>query len=760
MASLDEQLRKRGWFLNKEAITDLTEGANDCSADDVIRKALDTDLCEMGSGCIPEDLARNFRNVEKVSGPAVWQIQRIRNTAAPKADPDNDHGNKFLRLHLTDGVTSFSAVLGGKSGLSVQHTPPGTKLLLNPQSVPVCNGFVLLSERDFKILGGTVQHLVEKWKLAKDLSQHKRTSGEAGPPPWVPFGGQIDKDLIKQLKTGGPFKAMDRAGASKGAPNEAFERHRTSTIEEVTAATQGGGKRKVFGGGAREVHDNDVAIICERGYSAEAAGTALRNNNYSVTAALKSLSLRGERGNRDRMQRGGPDGGRESSRFAEGSCEDGVDHRGDRGGPRGMRKGLRGREERDSTSGSRSQLHGTAISSTSSDLVGCKTQSSAPTTLFDMISTQVNLPEQQQHAQLRARGDDVRTSHLQSHQPHGQNGFAPFGEQYPSYESSGGQRGNRSWPQGNSGGTNTHSGAQGLQGHDGNRGLTNKGERLDRASGRDELNRRHPERVNDHRNRDMRDGQGHRDGMHRRVGHDNVGGSTNRVGQRGQRVDNYVAEFPTLPSSGSNSSRRTEEQVLPTMAPQSNQARSFSNLPPAAYGSSGVGAYQIERSSAHGPPRSSRNCASGVAQFQQGAHKLKAGQRVFAKYWEDDCMYRAVVHEMAASGRTCVVVFVEYGNYEEVLVQDIEQTTWEDSGTQRFQHGNTASGGPQGKMSGSKDRRFGTTSLEDGGSQKDTEHQGGYSGNRGSRRPGGGGHRGGYRGGGFYRAVPRRQQMH
>lgn len=56
-----------------------------------------TDLCEMGSGCIPEDLARNFRNVEKVSGPAVWQIQRIRNTAAPKADPDNDHGNKFLR---------------------------------------------------------------------------------------------------------------------------------------------------------------------------------------------------------------------------------------------------------------------------------------------------------------------------------------------------------------------------------------------------------------------------------------------------------------------------------------------------------------------------------------------------------------------------------------------------------------------------------------------------------------------------------------
>lgn len=55
----------------------------------------------------------------------------------------------------------------------------------------------------------------------------------------------------------------------------------------MTAATQSGNKRKVFGGGAREMHDNDVAIICERGYSAEVAGTALRNNNYNVAAALK-----------------------------------------------------------------------------------------------------------------------------------------------------------------------------------------------------------------------------------------------------------------------------------------------------------------------------------------------------------------------------------------------------------------------------------------------------------------------------------------
>lgn len=108
---------------------------------------LQTDLSEIGSGSIPEELAKNLKNAEKVSGPAVYQIQRIRNVSAPKSDQDNERDNKMLRIYLTDGVTQFSAVLSGKSSISVRNTCPGTKILLNPQSVPVCNGIIILSER-------------------------------------------------------------------------------------------------------------------------------------------------------------------------------------------------------------------------------------------------------------------------------------------------------------------------------------------------------------------------------------------------------------------------------------------------------------------------------------------------------------------------------------------------------------------------------------------------------------------------------------
>lgn len=77
-----------------------------------------------------------------------------------------------------------------------------------------------------------------------------------------------------------------QAGVTKAAPNEAFERHRMSNIEEVTA-NQPTAKKKVFGSGAREMHDADIAQICAKGFSAEAAANALRNNSYNVTAALQ-----------------------------------------------------------------------------------------------------------------------------------------------------------------------------------------------------------------------------------------------------------------------------------------------------------------------------------------------------------------------------------------------------------------------------------------------------------------------------------------
>ncbi|GFT80443.1 tudor domain-containing protein 3 [Trichonephila clavipes] len=52
---------------------------------------------------------------------------------------------------------------------------------------------------------------------------------------------------------------------------------------------------------------------------------------------------------------------------------------------------------------------------------------------------------------------------------------------------------------------------------------------------------------------------------------------------------------------------------------------------------------------------------------------LKPGVEVMAKYWEDNKFYRAVIHAVGQEGKTCVVHFLEYGNYEEVLVDDVQQ---------------------------------------------------------------------------------------
>ena len=116
---------------------------------------------------------------------------------------------------------------------------------------------------------------------------------------------------------------------------------------------------------------------------------------------------------------------------------------------------------------------------------------------------------------------------------------------------------------------------------------------------------------------------------------------------RNQRQDSYVSEFPTLSSTGAgpgpDKARESAEHQNATARP--NQQAPERQQPPSRQDLKGT-------QSQAGPTPTT--------------HKFKSGQRVFAKYWEDNRMYRAVVHEMAATGETCVVQFVEYGNYEEV----------------------------------------------------------------------------------------------
>lgn len=46
------------------------------------------------------------------------------------------------------------------------NTPPGTKVKLLG-TVQVKNGFVLLDDSNIAILGGEVEHMVEKWEIQR-----------------------------------------------------------------------------------------------------------------------------------------------------------------------------------------------------------------------------------------------------------------------------------------------------------------------------------------------------------------------------------------------------------------------------------------------------------------------------------------------------------------------------------------------------------------------------------------------------------------
>lgn len=313
---LAEDLRSRGWYLTAEGIEECTEGLENPKAEDIIRKAVNYDLVDIGEGGLSEDVTRN--KVETMTGPVVVQIQKVRNVSAPKSNQESDHSECLLRLHLTDGTSYCSAIQWGKWSNISLSTPPGSKVLLKNEPIPVVNGFLLLAERHFRFLGGNVPHLIEKWEVAKNLSHHKRIVGEEGAaPPWVPFGHKIDAGGLKHMK--GNFKSMDLCQKDT-KPNESFENHRQLTIAEISRSKEG--KVKVFGGGKQQPQDGDIAQLVSFGYSVEVAVSSLKTHNCDIAAALQALEISDRFGanRRDRANR--PESGRKKREPRERDSQD------------------------------------------------------------------------------------------------------------------------------------------------------------------------------------------------------------------------------------------------------------------------------------------------------------------------------------------------------------------------------------------------------------------------------------------------------
>ncbi|XP_072321752.1 tudor domain-containing protein 3 [Eucyclogobius newberryi] len=332
MTELSDLLKNEGWYLSDEGISDLKGATEKGTASDIIRIALDNDLRPIGKKYLPTDI--NSGKVEKLEGPCVLQVQKVRNISAPKDHEESQGAPRMLRLQMTDGHTTCV-------GLEFQHlskislnTPPGTKVKLLG-TVQVKNGLLLLDDSKISVLGGEVDHMVEKWELQRSLAKHSRNNigAEGGPPPFVPFGQkcarkeELDSSELDHRKT-----LQSQTVAKNVDENDEFEKQRLAAIAEVAKSKEG---PRTFGGGGnagsnlsntstsfrtrdsfqqrrrereekperpdgnyRElVDERALRDIMEMGFNREAARQALMDNNNNLEVALNSL-LTGQCGNR------------------------------------------------------------------------------------------------------------------------------------------------------------------------------------------------------------------------------------------------------------------------------------------------------------------------------------------------------------------------------------------------------------------------------------------------------------------------------
>ncbi|KAL1021703.1 hypothetical protein UPYG_G00016840 [Umbra pygmaea] len=246
MAELNSALSKEGWYLTDEGIEELKGNSAALSANDIIRIALNSDLRPIGRKFLPADI--NSGRVEKLDGPCVLQVQKVRNVSAPKDNEESQGAPRMLRLQLTDGhMNAVGLEFKPLSKLSL-NTPPGTKVKLLG-TVQVKNGILLLDDSKISVLGGEVDHMVEKWELQRSLAKHNRTNigREGGAPPFVPFGQkcvkteEVDSRLLDSRKT-----LVSSSVAKTAEENEEFEKQRLAAIAEVAKNKEG---TRVFGGG-------------------------------------------------------------------------------------------------------------------------------------------------------------------------------------------------------------------------------------------------------------------------------------------------------------------------------------------------------------------------------------------------------------------------------------------------------------------------------------------------------------------------------
>ncbi|RCN37981.1 iron-sulfur cluster assembly accessory protein, partial [Ancylostoma caninum] len=219
-----------GWHVNDSLLADLFDG-NPIPTDKrkLEKKLCDLDIRDFALPCLPNCVTK-----EALTGPVVLQLTRYRNVSQPKIKEDLRSDDDIVRLSLTDGHTSVSAILLEHiKGVSAD-TPPGTKLLITGK-IPIEGGFVLLSPSNVSIIGGRVEKLIEKWMIERHTSGdvERGTRPDAKAPKWISFGKAKTKITDESSKG---FKANDAIRTTNKKESEeqsTFDLQRKENIEAV-----------------------------------------------------------------------------------------------------------------------------------------------------------------------------------------------------------------------------------------------------------------------------------------------------------------------------------------------------------------------------------------------------------------------------------------------------------------------------------------------------------------------------------------------
>ncbi|XP_040847250.1 tudor domain-containing protein 3 isoform X2 [Ochotona curzoniae] len=644
----------------------------------------------------------------ELEGPCVLQIQKIRNVAAPKDNEESQAAPRMLRLQMTDGHINCTAVEFSYMSKISLNTPPGTKVKLSG-IVDVKNGFLLLNDSNTTVLGGEVEHLIEKWELQRSLSKHSRSNigTEGGPPPFVPFGQkcvshvQVDSrelDRRKTLQVTMPVKPAN--------DNDEFEKQRTAAIAEVTKSKE----TKTFGGGGGSARSNlnmsaagnrnkevlqkekstksegrpegvyrelvdEKALkhITEMGFSKEASRQALMDNGNNIEAALNVLL----NNNKQKPMTGPPLRGR--------------------GKGRGR---IRSEEEEDL---------GTA-------------RPSAPSTLFDFLESKMGTlnmeePKSQLHQGQHRLSNNEQNGVKDNNQPRHllrNDTRLPRNEKPPRF-----QRDTQNLKSSLESSLPRNRGSERPSTSSGSEVWAEDRIKCDRPYSRFDrtkdtsypLNTPHSDgafkkRENSMQSRSVKgppyveakdnplppesvdcnnQKRGKRENQTANSDHfyDRKSRTINNEAFSGVKIEkqfNVAADYQNPGRSNSFIGVPNGETEMPLSGRRVGPIKPAGPIATVHYDDKIF--YNSGPKRRSGPIKPEKVLESSIP--MEYAKMWKPGDECFALYWEDNKFYRAEVEALHSSGMTAVVKFIDYGNYEEVLlsnIKPIQTEAWEEEGT-------------------------------------------------------------------------------